>query len=319
LRLNAEQAHFKFMIKTLYRLILSITFVLTIGCVSTPTVQMVVIQPSTAPLKLKHALHRPSVAIALGGGAARGFAHVGVLKALEENGIIPDVIIGTSAGSVVGALYAGGIRGQALVDAASELSRDKLTDWSFPNRGVIKGELLQQYVNEKLDFRSIEDLEIPFAAIATELKTGRRVAFNQGNVGIAVRASSAVPGIVQPVIIDGRDYVDGGIVSQVPVEYARELGADIVIAVDVTRSPQLLSEFPDTIDVVYQSLLIVSKVLVDYQVKSADIVIRPHVGHVSIADFEQRLFVIDEGYRSAEVVIPYIKELIREKTGQAVN
>lgn len=302
--------------KTLNRLILGVVIILVTGCASTP-VQIALTPPSIATLSLKHVPHQPTVAIALGGGAARGFAHVGVLKAFDENGIIPDVIVGTSAGSVVGALYAGGIRGQALVEAASELSRDKLTDWSFPNRGIIKGELLQQYVNEKLNYRSIEELEIPFAAIATELETGKRVAFNRGNVGIAVRASSAMPGIVQPVIVNGKDYVDGGIVSQVPVEYARELGADIVIAVDVTRSPQPLSEFPDTIDVVYQSLLIVTRALVDYQVKNADVVIRPHVSHVSLADFEQRSSVIAEGYRSAEAFIPYIKELIQRKTGQA--
>jgi NTE family protein len=288
------------MSKFFYRLILGATFLFVIGCTSIPIVHVELPQPTTAPLKFNHAYNQPSIAIALGGGAARGFAHVGVLKALDENGIVPDIILGTSAGSVVGALYAGGIRGQALVDAANELSREKLTDWSFPNRGIIKGEPLQQYINEKLNYRSIEDLEIPFAAIATELRTGKGVAFNHGNAGIAVRASSSMPGLVQPVIIDGKDYVDGGIVSQVPVEFARELGADIVIAVDVTRSPRLLSEFPDTIDVVYQSFLIMSKALVDFQVKNADIVIRPQVDHISIADFDQRLFIITEGYSAAD-------------------
>ena len=301
------------MSKYFYRLILGAIFLFAIGCTSIPIVHVELPQPTTAALTFTHASNQPSIAIALGGGAARGFAHVGVLKALDENGIIPDIILGTSAGSVVGALYAGGIRGQALVDAANELSREKLTDWSFPNRGIIKGELLQQYVNEKLDYRSIEDLEIPFAAIATELSTGKRVAFSHGNVGIAVRASSSMPGLVQPVIIDGKDYVDGGIVSQVPVEYARELGADIVIAVDVTRSPLKVSEFPDAIDVVYQSLLIMSKALVDFQVKNADVVIRPDVNQVSMVDFDQRGSIIAEGYRAAETAIPLIKELIRKK------
>src|SRR6185369_10003728 len=160
------------------------------------------------PIAAARADH-PLIAFVLGAGAARGFAHAGALKVLDDAGIRADMVIGTSAGSLVGALYAGGIRGQALIDMALALQRKQLFDFVLPHRGFIDGERLETYVNQSLHARLIEQLEMPFVAVATDLKTGALVAFNSGNTGMAVRASCSVPGIFQPTSIEDREYVDG--------------------------------------------------------------------------------------------------------------
>ena len=189
--------------------------------------------PAPAPEPLP-APKPPKIALALGGGAARGFAHVGVIKQLEAQGFTFDLIIGTSAGSVVGALYASGMNGFQLQEMSFDLERNAFADWQFFNRGLLKGEKLQNFVNEKVGKRRIEQLPRRFAAVAAKLRTGEGVVFQTGDVGLVVRASSAVPGVFQPPVIDGEEYVDGGTVSPVPIRYARQLGADVVIAVDIS-------------------------------------------------------------------------------------
>lgn len=214
---------------------ISIAWVLVMaGCAATPIQYTHVTPPSFAPFA-KPSLGRPAVALVLGGGGSRGFAHVGVINALEANGIKPDIIVGTSAGSYVGALYAGGFNPGALERIALQISEQDLRDIVFPNRGIVKGELVQDTVNKFLYNRNIEELPTPFAAIATDLQTGDPIAFDRGNTGMAVRASSSIPGVFQPVQINGHDYVDGGLVSPVPVRVARAMGGQIVIAVDVSK------------------------------------------------------------------------------------
>ena len=250
------------------------------------------------------------IAFVLGSGAARGFAHVGVLKVLEENGIQADIVVGTSAGSVVGALYAGGIRGQALVEAAHQLDIKKLTDWAVPNRGVLKGQRLQLYVNELLHYRTIETLQTRFVAVATDLSVGELVAFNYGDTGMAVRASSSIPGFVQPVVIGEREYVDGGLVSQVPVRVAREMGADVIIAVDVSRNHLLQEQLQSTFAVMRQAIIIMSRRIADAEVGEADIHIRPEVGDISNTEFELRDQVLAVGEAATLAVIDDIKQTI---------
>jgi len=155
------------------------------------------------------------------GTVGRGFAHAGVLKVLDDAGIRADLVVGTSAGSAVGALYAGGIRNNELVEAALAVERKELVDFVFPHRGFIEGNRLQTYIDKALNGRSIEQLDIPFVAVATELGTGRLVAFTRGDTGMAVRASCSVPVVFQPTTIRGSEYVDGGLVSPVPVKVAR--------------------------------------------------------------------------------------------------
>ena len=156
---------------------------------------------------------------------------------LEAQGIVPDIVVGTSAGSLVGALYASGYNGFELQRIGLQLEDSVITDWSLPDRGFLKGEALQRFVNQNVQNRPLEKLNKPFGAVATDLQSGEAITFRTGNTGTAVRASSSVPGVFQPVSINGRDYVDGGLVSPVPVRAARTMGADVVIAVDISNKP----------------------------------------------------------------------------------
>ncbi|TBR08829.1 MAG: patatin-like phospholipase family protein, partial [Lysobacter sp.] len=212
------------------RVLLTLAIVLLSGCsgaVRSP--------PAAAPVVAAAPTPRPvRIGLALGGGAAKGFAHIGVIKMLEANGIRIDVVAGTSAGSVVGALYASGLDAFALQKQAVALDEDRIRDVRLFGGGLVQGKALQDYVNASVGNRPIEKLARPFAAVSTELETGRRVVFTRGNTGQAVRASSSIPGVFEPVEIGRAHYVDGGVVSPVPVDAARQLGADIVIAVDIS-------------------------------------------------------------------------------------
>jgi len=251
---------------------------------------------------------RPRVALVLGAGASRGFAHVGVLKVLESNGIPTDMIVGTSAGSFVGSLYAYGYDAFDLQKMAFTLQYDDLIDMMFlPNKGFIKGERIQDFINRKVMNTRVEDLKIPFYPVATDLKSGKEVVLNSGDTGAAVRASCAIPGIFKPVEIDGRMYVDGGAVSPVAVETAIRLGADIVIAVDISSG---ISEIePESIiDTVLQTIDIMYANLASRQLAKADIVITPNVGFIPSNDFSLRHEAILEGERAAIDALPLIKE-----------
>ena len=200
------------------------------GCKTTPVIDTPLpVTPIAAPEPRKI-----KIGLALGGGAARGFAHIGVIKALEAQGIYPDVVVGTSAGSVVGALYAAGNTGFQLQRLAFDMDEAAISDWAMPlfgkSTGVLKGEALQAYVNKAVNNQPMEKLKIPFGAVAADLKNGQPILFQRGNPGMAVRASSSVPGVFQPVTINGKTYVDGGLVAPVPVKFARDMGADFVIA-----------------------------------------------------------------------------------------
>ena len=249
---------------------------------------------------------QPRIALALGGGAARGFAHIGVIKALEAQGIVPDIVVGTSAGSLVGALYASGLSGFDLQRVALTMEDGAITDWSLPSRGVIKGEALQNFVNNAVGNRPIEKLPRLLGIVATNLQTGEALVFRTGNTGMAVRASSSVPGVFQPVSISGKEYVDGGLVAPVPVRIARSLGADIVIAVDISARPReqkTLSSF----EVLLQTFAIMGQSLVAAELPLADIVIQPKVGNIAGTDFQSRHLAVLEGERAAQEQIPKLR------------
>lgn len=245
------------------------------------------------------------IALALGGGAARGFAHVGVIKALEAQGIVPDIVVGTSAGAVVGSLYAAGHGGFELQKLAMEMEEGQVSDWSLPDRGVIKGEALQNFVNHAVGQRPLEKLNRLFAAVATDLQTGEAVVFRTGNTGMAVRASSSVPGVFQPVAINGREYVDGGLVSPVPVRAARALGADFVIAVDISARPQL-GKTQSTVAVLLQTFAIMGQSLGRFELAEADVVIRPDP-KLSATDFNDKHLAVLEGEKAVAAVLPELK------------
>jgi len=255
----------------------------------------------------------PKIALALGGGAARGFAHIGVIKALESHGIVPDMVIGTSSGSLVGALYASGYGGFDLQRTALQLDDTIIADWSLPDRGFIKGEALQNFVNQAVQNRPMEKLNKPFAVVATDLQSGEPVVFRTGNTGMAVRASSSVPGVFQPVTISGREYVDGGLVSPVPVRAARAMGADLVIAVYISNNPRL-GKTKDSVDVMLQTFAIMGQSIASYELSEADIVIRPDTGRIRSTAFEDRHMAIIEGEKAGLAAIAAIKQKIAEKT-----
>lgn len=254
--------------------------------------------PAPAPIK---------IGLALGGGAARGFAHIGVIKALEAQGIVPDIIVGTSAGAVVGALYASGLSGFDLQKVALDIDEAQIGDWSLPDRGVFKGEALQNFVNRAVANRPLEKLPRSFAVVATDLKSGESALFRSGNTGMAVRASSAVPGVFQPVSINGRDYVDGGLVSPIPVRAARSLGANFVIAVDISANPRD-ARTSSTFDVLLQTFAIMGQSISRYEKAEADIVIRPITAELSATDFAGRHRAVLEGEKATAAAMAEIKD-----------
>ncbi|PNS08691.1 putative esterase of the alpha-beta hydrolase superfamily [Lysobacter silvestris] len=269
------------------------------ACASTPT--------DVAPRAAVVTVAPVKVGIALGGGAAKGFAHIGVIKMLEANGIIPVVVAGTSAGSVVGALYASGMDAYAMQEKAFALDESRIRDVSLFSGGVVKGQKLQDYVNDLVGGRSIEKLRKPFAAVATNLANGERTVFVRGNTGQAVRASSSIPGVFEPATIGKAHYVDGGVVSPVPVDAARELGADFVIAVDISSKADGIASSTSMLGNVNQSIKIMGQKLGAQELARADIVIRPKVNDIGAADFEQKNRAILEGERAAQSALPQIR------------
>lgn len=272
----------------------------------------VAIAPATM---LKLAPRRVRVGLALGGGAARGFAHVGVIKVLEAQGIDVDIVTGTSAGSLVGALYAAGNNGFALQKIALNIDEATLSDWKVPmfgsSTGVLKGEGLQNFVNRAVHQLPIEKLAKPFGAVAVELNTGQPILFQRGNTGVAVRASSAVPGVFQPVRIGDKYYVDGGLVAPVPVSFARSMGADFVIAVNISSEPEVQTS-ASSLGILLQTFSIMGQTINQYELKGADVVIRPELGEMQGADFAGRHNAILAGERAATAALPEIRRKLRE-------
>lgn len=281
---------------------------------TTPTVKPPAV-PAPSPVAVPPPLR---IGLALGGGAARGFAHIGVIKALEAQGIVPDIIVGTSAGAVVGALYASGLSGFDLQKAALEMDEGQVGDWSLPDRGVFKGEALQNYVNKAVGQRSIERLPRTFAAVATDLRSGEPVVFRSGNTGMAVRASAAVPGVFQPVTIGGREYVDGGLVSPVPIRIARSLGANFVIAVDISAKPRDAAT-ASTLSVLLQTFSIMGQTISRHETPDADTIVRPITTDLSSTDFSARHKAVLEGEKAAAAIMAELKNKLEKRRSASVS
>jgi NTE family protein len=284
------------------------------GCqslpVPTPPAKESAIEPPppvvVPPLK---PVRPPRVGLALGGGAARGFAHIGVIQVLEENGIKLDLIVGTSAGSLVAAMYASGKTGVELASLAQSMDESAITDWSFPGRGLIRGEALARYVREQTGGRSIEQMRLPLGIVATDLDSGQGILFQRGDPGAAVRASSAVPAVFQPVRIGTREYVDGGLVAPVPVSFARQMGAELVIAVDISSPPDGAAT-GDAMHMLLQTFAIMGRSINQFELRSADVVVRPRLTGVSSADFTARKRAIDAGRQAALALVVDLKARI---------
>ncbi len=257
----------------------------------------------------------PKIGLALGGGAARGFAHVGVVAALEEAGIKVDLVVGTSAGSMVGAIYASGKSAAQLQEVALKMEEAEITDWTLPffSRGILRGEALSNYVNRQVNNKLIESLPIPLGIVATDLKSGQGVLFRQGDTGQAVRASSSVPSVFNPVKIGDREFVDGGLVAPVPVRYAKQMGAELIIAVDISSAPEG-NAADGTVAVLLQTFAIMGKSINEYALQGADIVVRPELGGVKGGDFTSKRRSIEAGKLAMQRLIPQLKAAIEAKS-----
>jgi NTE family protein len=270
---------------------------------------------SKKPLANKKSPRPVVIGLALGGGAAKGFAHIGVIKALEENGIRPKIVTGTSAGSLVGSLYSYGYTSKQLEKIASQLDGLNLADFTLSGNGLIKGQKLQNFVNQQVKQQQMQKLKIRFAAIATDLDSGQSVGFNHGNTGAAVRASCAVPNIFIPVRINNRRYVDGGLSAPVPVSHAKKMGANFIIAVDITSKPEhtkasgFLSNFDQTINIMGVKLL-------NEQLKLANFTVKPDISKLSSFNFDNKQQAINLGYKATLPLIPKIKQQILQMQNQ---
>ncbi len=267
-----------------------------------PPVQVPPTQPPPKPAK---------IALVLGAGSSKGFAHIGVLKILESNKIPIHMIVGTSVGSVVGSLYAYGCDAFELQKVSFSIERGDIVDLAIPDNGFIKGEKLEEFINKSLKNTPMEKLKIPFYAVATDIQNGQEIVFGKGNTGQAVRASCSIPGVFRPVKIGDKMFVDGGVLSPVAVNVARRFGADIVIAVDI--STEVEQSFPgNTVETILQSLNIMYSKLASMQLSKADVVIRPKVGHIGSADFSKRHEAILGGEKAALEALPKIMEIVNQ-------
>lgn len=255
----------------------------------------------TTPIKARE----PIIALALGGGGAKGFAHIGVIKVLESHGIKPKIVTGTSAGSFVGSIYASGKTPFQLQQIALQLKESDIRDLTLNRQGVILGQKLQDYVNRQIANKPIEQFPIRFAAVATRLDNGKRADFIKGNAGQAVRASCSIPNVFVPTTIAGTKYVDGGLVSPIPVQTAKDMGADIVIAVDISARPvgdKPLSMF----GLLDQTINIMGQQSIHNELNRANIVIQPKVGHLGTLDLKASNESILEGEKAAQLKIKSI-------------
>ena len=255
----------------------------------------------------------PKIALVLGGGAARGFAHIGVIRVLEQEKIPIDLIVGTSVGSLIGAIYAYDVNSFELEWSAFTLERDDIFDYGlmtvFTGLGAAKGEKLEEFVTTRVPIADIEDLKIPFAAVATDLNRGVRVVLDRGPVARAVRASCSIPVVFQPVEHQGGLLVDGGLLDNLPVSVARERGADIVIAVDISVNVEN-HDITNLIEVIVQSINIMAAENMRRRKQEADVLISPAVGSVGMMDFGQKKLCMQAGIEATQKAMPEIRKKI---------
>lgn len=255
---------------------------------------------------------RPKIGLALGSGGTRGLAHIGVLKKLLEHEIPIDFIAGSSIGSFIGALYAVQQDLGMLVKLAQRLKRKHWMDFTVPGLGFIQGDKVKELIRLLSHGKNLEDLPIPLAVVATDLERGERVVFRSGPIDVAVRASIAIPGIFVPEKVDGRLLVDGGVVDRVPVTVVREMGADLVIAVDVA-SYKTEMKVNSIFEVITRAIDVMEMEIMRSRILDADFLIRPQPDTISSVSFEEIDECVSEGERAAEEMIPLIKQKLAER------
>jgi NTE family protein len=254
-------------------------------------------------------LREPKIGLALGSGGARGFAHLGVIKVLIDEGISINMIAGSSMGALMGALYAAGSDIERLSKLSRLFKRKYYLDFTVPKMGFISGKKAKELIRVFTYGKNLEELDIPVAVVATDIKTGEKVVFKEGPIADAVRASISIPGIFVPEKVGGRLLVDGGVIDRVPVSVVREMGADIIIAVDVARVKHD-QEITSIYDVIMQSLDILQMELVESRKIASDVMIRPHVEQYNSKSFTNIPDIITIGEEEARNNVTRIKESI---------
>ncbi|WP_248662507.1 patatin-like phospholipase family protein [Fuchsiella alkaliacetigena] len=252
---------------------------------------------------------QPKIGLALGAGAARGIAHIGVLQVLVDNGIKIDCIAGSSIGSLIGGFYAAGMDLNRMESFAYEMNWDLITDLTVPKRGLIAGKKVKEFIKILTKNKAFSQLDIPLAVVATDIEAGEEVVIDQGLVAEAIRASISIPGIYVPHEIGERILVDGALVNRVPVDLLSDLGADIVIGVDVGDDSSR-KKINNIFDVILRSISIMENQIVKHKSVEADILIKPKVGHVSPQDLDQAEDCVAAGVEAAWKMMPAIEEAI---------
>ncbi len=289
---------------------------LLLSCQSAPPVAVPL--PATAQVP-QGPQPKPRIALVLGGGAARGFAHVGVIRALEQEKIPIDLIVGTSVGSLIGAIYAADVSSFDLEWTAFQLEKDDLFDFGVMNAitgmGFAKGDKLEAWVKGHIKTTNIENLKLPFAAVATDLNWGSKVVLDSGSVARAIRASAAIPGVFQPVQHQGKILVDGGVVDNIPISVAKAKGADIVIAVDISANVGN-ANITNLVGVTLQATNIMFALNVEHAKKDADVLIAPTgIGDVGMLDFTQKKRCMQAGIEATQKAMPTIHKVIAAWVG----
>lgn len=258
------------------------------------------------------AVRQPKIALVLGGGSAKGFAHVGVIRVLEQEKIPIHMIIGTSVGSLIGGIYAANPNSFDLEWLAFRIDRSDILDFSivYSKLGPVQGAKLEGFVEHNVKVKKVEDTKIPFTPIATDLNTGETILLEKGSLAKAIRASSAIPGIFVPVAFGNRTLVDGGVTNNVPCDIARIKGADIVIAVNLQKDVRNQTEPESLVDIIAQSISIMMKESSRSKLGSADVVIEPDARGVSMFDFTQKKRAMEEGIKAAREAMPKIRALL---------
>lgn len=254
-------------------------------------------------------MQEPKIGIALGSGGAKGFAHIGVLRVLESEGIAIDYLAGSSIGALVGALYSVGHRYDSMHKMAVTFKRDHYLDFILPKMGFVSGKRITSLIKAITHGKTFKDCDIPLKIIATDLLAGKRVIFDEGYLYEAVRASISIPGIFVPVKKDGRLLVDGGVIDRVPVSTVKRMGADIVIAVDVARFIDQ-AEISTVYDVIMQSIDIMQEEMVRSQQLQTDVIIKPNVGQYHSKAFTNIEEIIKIGEESTRQQLPSIYKAI---------
>jgi len=244
----------------------------------------------------------------LGGGGCRGYGHIGVLRVLEKHGLKPDLVVGSSVGALVGALYAAGKTAAEIERYGDRMNPNMLRGWIFPKLGFFSGRGIRRFIARHAGSGAIESLPMRFAAVATDLLSGEAKVFDRGDLGLAVQASASAPGLLEPVRLGGRPYVDGSLSAPVPVDAARRLGAGRVVAVDVTFPPEQ-ADLRDPFDALYQGFSILTRKLATEERERADLLVDPPIPEHHDMEPATIKAIIDAGERAANEALPALAKL----------